>query len=126
MLGYHSTDPARRTRGPFAPFGRRRLLLAMAIALLARPATAQRPDVNYDESKVPAYTLPDPLVLSNGERVRDASDWRARRRPEILKLFETHVYGKAPGRPEGLSFEVTRVVPDALGGKATRKEVSVR
>src|SRR5437773_11626448 len=36
---------------------------------------------NYAEDKVPAYTLPDPLVMSSGERVTSASMWRERRRP---------------------------------------------
>ncbi|MEP7002639.1 MAG: acetylxylan esterase, partial [bacterium] len=44
--------------------------------------------VNYDESKVGTYTLPDPLVLANGKPVRDATTWFAERRPEIVKLFE--------------------------------------
>ena len=35
------------------------------------------------------------------------------------------MFGKAPGRPPGLSFTVTKVVHDALGGKATRKEVRI-
>jgi hypothetical protein len=81
---------------------------------------------NIDESKVPEYTLPDPLVMANGRKVVDAADWREHRRPEILKLFERFVYGKAPcGRPDDMTFEVRSVVKDALDGKATRKEVRV-
>jgi hypothetical protein len=41
---------------------------------------------NYSEDKVPKYTLPDPLVLANGERVTTPGAWAERRRPEILKL----------------------------------------
>ena len=80
---------------------------------------------NYDESKVPSYTLPDPLVTSGGERVVDARTWIGKRQPEILKLFETHVYGRSPGRPPHLKFEVTSTDPNALGGKAVRKQVSI-
>ena len=43
---------------------------------------------NYDESKVRPYTLPDPLVLANGTRVRGAATWRKQRRPEILRRYE--------------------------------------
>jgi hypothetical protein len=57
--------------------------------------------------------------------VTTAEAWTARRRPEILRLFETYVYGKAPGRPAGLAFEVTSEDRHALDGKATRKEVSI-
>ncbi|MBI3468141.1 MAG: acetylxylan esterase [Planctomycetes bacterium] len=88
-------------------------------------ARAQPEEVNYDESKVPKYTLPDPLVLANGEKVTDAQTWMAERRPEILKLFQTHMYGRSPGRPKRMRFEVTSVDRKALGGKAVRKEVSV-
>src|SRR5262245_39135986 len=41
---------------------------------------------NYDESKVKPYMLPDPLVLLNGQPVKDADTWFKQRRPEILKL----------------------------------------
>jgi hypothetical protein len=81
---------------------------------------------NYDESSVPAYELPDPLVLADGTAVRDAETWVARRRPEILTLFERHVYGRTPGRPAETLFETTSLDEKALGGQATRKEVAAR
>jgi len=49
------------------------------------------PKAQYDESKVPAYTLPDPLVMLDGKKVTDPNAWRRERRPEILRLFETTV-----------------------------------
>ncbi len=82
--------------------------------------------VNYDESKVPHYTLPDPLVLSTGQRVTDAKTWMEKRRPEILELFRTEVYGRSPGRPKEMTFEVFDNEPRALGGKATRRQVEIR
>ena len=41
--------------------------------------------------------LPDPLVFDNGKRLRNKRSW-PRRRKEIIKLFETHIYGAAPKR----------------------------
>ena len=86
---------------------------------------AQRPDVNYDESRVPAYTLPDPLISESGEKVTVAALWRAQRRPAILKMFESRMYGRSPGRPRDMSFEVTAEGQPALDGKAVRKEVVI-
>ena len=41
-------------------------------------------EINYDEDKAGVlgrdYTIPDPLVFSDGRRVANASDWSARRR----------------------------------------------
>jgi hypothetical protein len=82
-------------------------------------------DVNVDEAEVPEYTLPDPLTLSDGTRVTDAQTWVTQRRPQVLRLFEGHVYGRAPGRPEGMTFSTTSVDREALDGKATRKEVAI-
>lgn len=93
--------------------------------LLASAALAQRPDVNYDEANVPKYTLPDPLILQNGERVRDVQTWQTRRRPQIVQLFETHMIGRAPGRPKNETFELAAIDNAALGGKAVRKEVTI-
>jgi hypothetical protein len=81
--------------------------------------------VNYDESKVGTYTLPDPLKLNNGKPVRDAKTWYEKRRPEILEMFETQQYGRAPGRPAGESFEVVDKGTPALNGKAIRKQVTI-
>ena len=100
-------------------------LLAAAVSS-GGVAAAPPKGFNYDESKVPAYTLPDPLVTAGGRKVTDAKTWRDKRRGEILRLFETEVYGRSPGRPAGMSFEVFDRDSRALGGTATRKQVTVR
>jgi len=100
-------------------------VLVVLIVSLGSFAAAQPGGTIYDESKVPKYTLPDPLVTAGGAKVVDADTWRKQRRPEVLKLFETHVYGRGPGRPADMSFETTSVDREALGGKAIRKEVTV-
>ncbi len=57
--------------------------------------------VIYDESKVPPFTLPDPLVLANGQPVRTPGQWWTQRRPELLHLLETFMYGRIPdGTPK--------------------------
>ena len=80
---------------------------------------------NADESKVPAYTLPDPLICADGTRVTSAKIWEKKRRPELVRLFEENIYGRAPGRPRGMHFETTSLATNALGGTATRKEVTI-
>jgi acetyl esterase/lipase len=81
--------------------------------------------VIYREEHIPPYTLPDPLVTNSGSKVPDARTWR-QRRAEILELFRKHVYGRAPiGRPAGMTFEPRSVSHDALGGKATQKDLVV-
>ena len=101
------------------------LRVAASAAFFSCLAAGQPKDANYDEAKVPQYTLPDPLRLASGERVRDSRMWTERRRPEILRLFETQVYGRSPGRPSGMTFELAAVERSALGGKAVRKQVTV-
>jgi len=81
--------------------------------------------VNYDEAKVGTYTLPDALTFANGKPVRDAKTWNKKRRPEILSIFESQQYGKAPGRPPAESFDVFDKGTPALNGKAIRKQVMI-
>jgi hypothetical protein len=104
---------------------RKAFLFFGALAIFAVAAVGRKPVVNYDESKVGSYTLPDPLILSNGAPVRDARDWREKRRPEIQRLFEEHVYGRNPARAPVMRFKRTSLDADALGGKAVRKQVTV-
>ncbi len=73
---------------------------------------------NYDESKVPAYTLPDPLVMADGTRVADAQMWRTRRRPEILRAYQTEIYGRIPANTPKVTWEVVDTDPAAKGNTA--------
>ena len=101
------------------------ILLAVAFLGLPDPAQAQRFVPNYDESKVPGFDLPDPLKSVSGQPVRTARQWKEKRRPEILRLFQQHVYGKAPGRPPQMVFRTVESSSKALGGMAIRKQVRV-
>ena len=101
--------------------------LASALFLAASlSAIAQQPKpANYDESKVGNLPLPDPLICADGTKVTDAKTWQTKRRAEVFGLFQTHVYGRSPAPPANLVYEVTKTDPQALGGKATRKEVAI-
>lgn len=87
--------------------------------------TARRPEFNYREELVPDYKLPDPLTALDGTVVKNAVAWREKRRPELLELFREHVYGRAPDRPEDMTFRVVEEHPSALDGKAIRRQVKV-
>src|SRR3954453_19525182 len=110
-----------------------RISVSMVLSVCAAIAQADKPPatvvagipVNYDESRVGTYTLPDPLLLANGKPVRDAKTWNEKRRPEIVRLFEENQYGRAPGRPKEMTFAVSDKGTPAMGGKALRKQVTI-
>ena len=115
----------------------RRLVYTMglgAIAVLLGVCPAAQPPhlpphyprAQYDESKVPRYTLPDPLTRRNGNQVTDSQSWMAERRPELLRLFERYVYGRAPlGRPKEMTWELVAEDRHAMGGKAVTKTIKL-
>ena len=76
---------------------------------------------NYDKSKIPPYTLEDPLTFVNGKKVRNAKDWETRR-AEILEIFQNEMYGRMPENPETV---VTEVIEEGitLAGYATRRQI---
>ena len=70
--------------------------------------------------------LPDPLVMLNGDKVKDIDTWKQKRRPEILKLFETNVYGRTMvGRPDGMTWKVTAENRSDMNGTAITKTVTI-
>src|SRR5690606_10412944 len=81
--------------------------------------------VNYDETKVGTYALPDPLTLENGQKVSSKEVWISQRRPELHRLFETTQFGKTPPKPADLSFNVFDPGTLVFGGKAIRKQVTI-
>jgi len=98
---------------------------AQPAAPAAPPAVVAGIPVNYDESKVGTYTLPDPLVLANGKRVTDAATWTRVRRPEILHLMETIQFGRAPGKPANVTVDAFDKGTPALDGKAIRRQTTL-
>jgi hypothetical protein len=78
---------------------------------------------NYSEDKVPKYTLPDPLVLVNGERVTTPEVWVKKRRLEILKFYQTEIYGKIPENAPKVKWEVVETDPNARDGAAVMRRV---
>ena len=104
-------------------------------ALLSCAASGQIPDsppdvvagipVNYTEAKAGTYTLPDPLKLNNGKPVTDARTWVEKRRPEIRQLIEENWFGRSPGRPTDMNFEVVEQGTSSFDGKAIRSQVII-
>lgn len=71
---------------------------------------------NSDESKATRYTsLPDPLILNNGKKVKNAKTWWNKRRPEIKELWDKEVYGRVPSYVPDVRWEVKNVTNDTIG-----------
>ncbi|MCX6302638.1 MAG: acetylxylan esterase [Bacteroidia bacterium] len=71
---------------------------------------------NMDESKAGQYTsLPDPLILNNGKRVKSAKEWWKKRRPELIELFDNELYGRVPDNVPEVTWKVLNVTRDSVG-----------
>jgi hypothetical protein len=88
-------------------------------------ATNSMPEANYDEEKAWGSILPDPLQPLTGGRVLNAVEWERARRPEILRLFEEHVYGVRPQNALQARIRIAVLArePGALQGRATRYRI---
>jgi hypothetical protein len=102
------------------------LLIAAVLAFPSASRGQEPPDTNYDESKVPKYELPDPLVCFDGRKVTDAATWREIRRPEILRAFAQRVYGQTPEIKTSRRLETIRPDSKVFAGLATRKQIRIR
>lgn len=85
----------------------------------------ERNEVNYREENIPPYTLPDPLITNDGKRVIHPDEWRVIRRPQILSLFETQVYGKVPTTMYHKKITVVKEDKMAMNGAATLKLIDI-
>ncbi|PQO35149.1 acetylxylan esterase [Blastopirellula marina] len=91
--------------------------------ILAMPLYGQDIKVLYDEAELPQFTLPDPLIAKDGTKITTAEAWEKVRRPELLELFETEVYGKAPA-PLPISSRLLEE-REVFGGKGTLRRVQL-
>ena len=69
-------------------------LLSSLSVLMAAPE-----GFNYEEAKVPPYTVPDPLRRADGRVISKAVEWTGGLREETRKLLEQEMFGRAPARP---------------------------
>lgn len=67
---------------------------------------------NYDESRVPAYQLPDPLVSNDGTVIDTPELWESKRRPEIIEILESNLFGRPPGEIDGFEAKVVKSEKD--------------
>jgi hypothetical protein len=58
---------------------------------------SQDEKANYNVSEVPAYAIPDPLIMTDDTQVKDKETWLNKRRPEIIDLFEKMFMVDHPG-----------------------------
>ena len=97
------------------------------VALCTRPqfAMADVATLPKPEGLPVVKELPDPLVCMDGTRVTTREQWLKQRRPELKRLFQHYMYGYFP-LPQKIAATVERRRDDYFGGKATKKEVTIR
>ena len=96
-----------------------RLMGLLGITSL-RPGPSGNPKApnaaNVDEAKATPYTtLPDPLVMNNGEKVTHARRW-PQRRAEIVEHFDREIYGRTPARTPRVRWETTERSEQIVAG----------
>ncbi len=73
---------------------------------------------NYDEAKANPYpALPEILITTAGENVTTPEQWNDTRRPELVRLLETHLYGRIPEAVPDVKWEVVETREVEAGGK---------
>jgi hypothetical protein len=97
----------------------RRMMDLLGIKELRRGAEGDAKSpfaANYDESKADLYpTLPDPLLLANGQRVTTPGQWWNQRRGELFELFDREIYGRVPANLPKVKWEVLSTVSEKNG-----------
>ena len=102
----------------------RTTLFFFCFILLSHSSYSQY-ESNFDESKVPAFDVPDPLISFAGKKIRNKREWEKIRRPELLEFFTENMYGRVPGKLGVSSYKVIEQSDFALSGKARRKQVEI-
>lgn len=98
------------------------ILMIYSVDILAQA----RDEPNYDESKVPEYTLPDLLRTDKGTLIKNQKEWQEIRRPELIKAFEDNIYGQMPLAFDRITYSKLKDTKSAMDGKARLKEVLIR
>jgi hypothetical protein len=82
-----------------------------------RPGPSGNPQApnaaNTDESQATHYiSLPNPLILNNGQPVTTAKMWWDKRRTEIVEEFDEEIYGRVPANVPKVTWELVSTIND--------------
>ncbi len=81
--------------------------------------------INYDEEKVKVRNLPELFVTNQGLKIESKELWRSEKRDELLDVFASSIFGKAPTYSSELEFEAVREDSEWLNGRAIRSELKI-
>ena len=124
ILNYTAThaqlsQAARDSIGRLSTQDHEQMKKQLGITVANRPGPSGNPEAanaaNRDESKVNKYTLPNPLILKNGQPVKTQKDWIEKRRPEIVEDFDREIYGRLPKNIPAVNWKVVSVKDTTIG-----------
>ncbi|WP_346238325.1 hypothetical protein ABDK00_009255 [Niabella insulamsoli] len=103
----------------------RKWILAGVLALLCYSLCIGQRAVNYDETKVPSFILPNPLVTFEGATIASIRQWENVRKPELLRFFTEQVYGKVPGHLEMHTYKILEQGESRIYKNTLRQQVKI-
>ncbi|MFY0653177.1 MAG: hypothetical protein JXQ96_14140 [Cyclobacteriaceae bacterium] len=82
-------------------------------------------EVIYNESQVPYFELPDLLTTVEGKKINSVDEWLYVRRPQIMSMLATNIYGRVPipESPIKTEYETLDVDKKFFDGRCTRKRI---
>ena len=81
--------------------------------------------VNYDESEVPLYTLPDVLTAVDGSKITTAAQWEANREA-LVQVFRDVMYGRRPPMADKVEYTLLSEKKGALDGTAVMRQIELK
>lgn len=107
------------------------LLLSCANSKVGSTNSLELHDCRYyvdhaisEESGVPDFKLPELLIAANGDTITDSLAWMQIRRPEIMVLFTSKIYGRVPEWKGKVEYITTKENVPVMEGSAFIKEVT--
>jgi len=100
-------------------------LLGLYVLILGPQLLLAQEKTNYRERDVPEYSLPEILISTERDTVHTVEVWETIRRPEILQLFEQHVYGTIPRDFDNIAFHQVQVEENPYPDISILKQVDI-
>lgn len=97
-------------------------LLLLAATTFMHAQKAPPFEANYDEEKANVYPIPNVLGTSDGSTITNKEDWLNKRRPELLNLFASEVFGKTPSDQIPVHIETVGKDKPVFNGKGYMRQ----